>query len=488
MPVALSSPTPTPIAFQHLLFELPACPPEARPPSVAHLRSRAPASPREVGFGVLSYFCGPELIDRILAECDRGERRCCLLPARLVVYATLLMCLKPTVSYQKLMYQLAEAVPAAHSWSVPDRSAFVHARRRLGSEVMESLFRAQARPLAEAGAGGCLWRGRRVMAIDGTTIELADNPELWAEFGGQTDSGQRVGAPQLRAVSLTECGTRAIVDAECAPYGSGEHSLAPCLVRSIVPGMLLLADRNFLGLCLWKRYLEAGADLVWRAKSTIAARVIRHLPDGSYLARFGSGKQALTVRVIEYVIAGSEEVYRLVTNLLDPTLAPALELASLYAERWEVEIGYREIKVFQCASRPLRSLTTDGVRQEFWANLVAYNICRRLVYKAAMETPDRDPDRICFSLAQDQIRISASQPTGLKVARLAAAARHAVRVLSQDRELVTRRDRACPRVVRHRRQHFPSRALLHEPASTHRPRRPDIFTLDPSSDLLHAHP
>src|SRR6266566_3000595 len=163
MPVAISSPISSPSAFQHLLFDLP---------------------------------------DRVLAQHGRIEQRCRLLPARLVVNAILLMCLKPTVSYQKLMYQLDGAVPASQSWTAPSRSAFAQARQRLGWEVMESLFRAQAMPLAGPAMGCCFWRGRRVMALDGTTLELADLPELWEVFGGQTEKGKPTGAPLLRAVSL----------------------------------------------------------------------------------------------------------------------------------------------------------------------------------------------------------------------------------------------------------------------------------------------
>jgi hypothetical protein len=120
------------------------------------------------------------------------------------------------------------------------------------------------------------------------------------------------------------------------------------------------------------------------------------------------------------------------------------------------------------------------VRQEFWANLAAFNISRRLVCQAALETANRDPDRISFSLAQDQIRASASQPTGFKVSRLAATVRDAVAVLAQARELLTRRDRACPRIVRHRGRRFPSRAAYQGPRSNRQPRRPEVFPLEPS--------
>ena len=96
-----------------------------------------------------------------------------------------------------------------------------------------------------------------------------------------------------------------------------------------------------------------------------------------------------------------------------------------------------------------------------------------------MQTADRDPDRISFSLAQDQIRGSASQPTGLKVSRLSATVRDAVAVLAQARELLTRRDRTCPRVVRHRGRRFPSRAAYAGPPSARQPRRPQVFPLEP---------
>jgi hypothetical protein len=422
----------------------------------------------------------------VLAEHGRTESRCRLLPARLVVYATLLMCLKPTVSYQKLMYQIAAAVPLTQAWPAPNRSAFAQARQRLGWEAMESLFRAQAMPLATPEAACCFWRERRVMAIDGTTIELANRPILWEEFGGQIAKGQRIGAPLSRVVTLTECGTRAVVDAEIASYATSENTLAEHLARSLAPGQLALADRNFLSVRLWKRCLGAGADLLWRVKGTVAVRDRQELGDGSYLAMIDKGKKATQVRVIEYALEGADEVYRLVTNLLDPNMAPAHELARLYAERWEVEIGYREVKATQCAGKPLRSLTPDGARQEVWANFVAYNISRRLVYDAAMRIPDRDPDHISFSLAQDLARLSANRPTGLKATRLAASVRDAIHTLTQPRVLVTRHDRSCPRIARHRRSKFPSRALHQGPLSTHRSRKPQIFTLGPSPS--HPHP
>jgi len=392
-----------------------------------------------------------------------------------MVYAVLMMCLSPNLGYDKLMHHLAQAAGGPGSWSPPHKSTFAKARLRLGWEVFERLFRALARPLADPQRDSCcFWRGRRLVAIDGTTIEVALVPEIEKEFGGPvTSGGAAAGLPQARAVALTECGTHALLDIEAGHYDLGEHTLAAPLVRSVQPGMLLLADRYYPSKDLWIECTKAGADLLWRAKSSVAKRVIEVLPDGSYLARFGKGK-ALTVRVIEYKIKGSKEVYRLLTNLLDPIQAPAHELAALYAERWEIEILFKEVKTAQILGRPLRSKTLLGARQEFWAHCLLHLISRQVAYQAAATTPDRDPDRISFSLALDIIRRSVSWATGLGVRKLKAAVQHAIDALTARRALQERRDRAYPRVLRHRHPRYKSLTTHPAPGETRCPRRPQI--------------
>jgi hypothetical protein len=431
------------------------------------------SAPREFSFGLLTAFCSFELVDRVVAECGRQERRCRLLPARLMVYALLLMCLSADLGYAKLMHHLAGLAGLSGAWAAPHKTAFVRARQRLGWEVMEHLFRALARPLGEpARDHACFWRGRRVVAIDGTTLELAVNPELEQAFGGQLAnagaSPRRVGPPRVRLLTLVECGTRALLDVVLGRYEEGENSLARSLVRSLDPGMLLLADRGFPSKPLWMSFTEAGVDLLWRAKKGIGKRRIRSLSDGSYLVRFGKG-DPLTVRVIEYRLQGSGQVYRLLTNLLDPTVADALELAQLYSERWEVEILTHELKVRQCAGRALRSQTEIGVRQELWAHCVLHTISRQLIYRTAITIPERDPDRISFSLAQDTIRRSLNQVVLLGPRCLAMAIRRAVSELSALRARLTRRPRSYPRIIYKKVSRYGNRARHPSPGPTSRP-------------------
>lgn len=476
----VSSRIPLLACFQYRLpIELPPLQPiAARADQSAPAKLPAP-SPREFGFGALSAICRPELVDRVLAECGRVELRCRLLPARLVVYALLLMCLYPSLGYQRLMHHLAEAAPSPGRWLIPNKSSFSRARVRLGKEVMERLYRALAKPLADERAEGCWWRGRRVMAIDGSTGDLAHNPELEAAFGGPTShQGQRTGAPQARVMGLVECGTRALVDIVLGRFADGENRLAALLVRSVTPGMLLLADRNFPSVGLWRLFTSAGADLVWRASASVGTRVARRLPDGSYLTIICDPKmEMVTARVIQYTLPGSTTVYRLLTNLLDPALAPAQELAALYAERWEIELCYGELKVVQWALRALRSLSVEGVHQEFWAHCTVYQISRQVAYLAAMETGERDCDRISFSGIQDALRRSARSATGLALRRVTFALRAVIIELTAARALLKRRDRVCPRITRHKQPSHPSRARHTGPTATIRPRRPGAICL-----------
>ena len=454
---------------QQLPVELPApVSPPSQPPAAAPDRSRS--DPREFSFGLLTAFCPPELVDRVVSECGRQERRCRLLPARLMVYGLLLVCLWPELGYEKLMHRLGDMGAALGVWVAPHKSAFVRARRRLGWEVMERLFQTLSRPLGDPTRdAACFWRGRRVVALDGTTLELAATPELERAFGGQlAHDGSRIGPPRARLVTLVECGTRALLDAVLGHYAEGENSLAQGLIRSLTPGMLVVADRGFPSKPLWRMFSAAGVDLLWRAKQGIGKRRLRDLADGSYLVHFGNGNP-LTIRVIEYRLQGSGQTYRLLTNLLDPAVADALELARLYSQRWEVEILTYELKIEQGGGRALRSQTEIGVRQELWAHCVLHCVNRQLVYKAAITTPDRDPDQISFSLAQDAIRRSLQQIVIVSRRGMAKLIERAVRELAALRARLSRRARSYPRVVYKRISRYGNRAHHPSPGPTIRP-------------------
>ena len=170
----------------------------------------------------------------------------------------------------------------------------------------------------------------------------------------------------------------------------------------------MLADRNFYGFKRWQTACATGARLAWRVKSNPKLPVQRMLPDGSYLsAVFDSADRARsagqTVRVIDYTLEGAatpvQDSYRLVTNILEPDAAPALELAALYHERWEIEGVFDEFKThLRANSTVLRGKTPELVQQELWGLLLAHFAIRQLMAQAAWAR-ELDPDRLRFTHA-----------------------------------------------------------------------------------------
>jgi len=364
----------------------------------------------------------PELVDRVLAQTGRAERRHRLLPARLVVYYVLALALFAGVAYEEVLRCLVEALRGAvwwpnprepwRVWRVPAKSALVQARARLGAAPLRVLFEQAARPLATEQTRGAFYRGLRLLALDGSCLDVADTPANAAAFGRPgTGRGQGVGAfPQVRLVGLAECGTHAIVGVAVGPCTTGELTLAPQVLDGLGPGTLALADRGLLAVGLWRHALATGAQLLWRAKTGTTGHALpadRVLADGSWLSRLDAGghrrrdpRGPIVVRVLDYTIddpgPSQRQRYRLVTSILDPAQAPAAELAALYTERWEVEGALDELKTHQRGPRAvLRSKTPQGVEQEVYAHLLVHYAIRALMHQAALDA-QVDPDRLSF--------------------------------------------------------------------------------------------
>jgi hypothetical protein len=193
-------------------------------------------------------------------------------------------------------------------------------------------------------------------------------------------------------------------------------------------GMLVVMDRGFPGVALWRAYTGAGAHLLIRARSCVAAKPIEHLPDGTYLARMNLAGQKraapghVVLRVIEYQVDGGE-VIRLLTDLLDPEQYPAAELAALYADRWEAESSYRQVKTFQRGPQQvLRSADPELARQEAWAHLIVHHCLIRIIMELA-DGGKIDPDRVSFLKVLKHVRrsvISQTANTAVKISQFMA--------------------------------------------------------------------
>jgi hypothetical protein len=369
-----------------------------------------------IATGVLTSIYPPELVDRVVAETGRTQQRQRLLPARVVVWLVLAMALFSGQAYEEVARLLAGGLGWARRWQqwfrVPSTPAIAKARARLGAEPLRRLFVEVARPLATPDTKGAWYRGWRLLAVDGTCLDVADTPANQAAFGRPTTHrGGRAAFPQVRVVAVAECGTHAIIDATMGPLAKGETTLAAGLLTedgALGPQVLLLADRQFVDANLWRQAATTGAQLLWRTKTNAVLAVLERFDDGSYLSQIAAatdrrhGVAPTVVRVVEYTLRkdpgrpASPAPYRLLTTILDPTRAPAAELAALYHQRWEFETTLDELKTHQRGPKVvLRSRSPEMVAQEVWGMLLVHHAIRTLMHQAALDH-QLDPDRLSF--------------------------------------------------------------------------------------------
>ncbi len=371
-----------------------------------------------ISLGVVAKAFPPDKVRAALAATGKESERQRDLPAHVVVYYVIALALYMQCSYREVLRCLLEGIqwlaePAA-GIKVAGNSGISQARTRLGWEPVRQLHDAVVKPIAVADTKGAWYRGWRLVSIDGSTLDIADEKGNDEAFGRPGSSRGKSAYPQIRFVSLVENGTHVLFGSRMADYATSEVALAKTVLPSLCEGMLCLADRGFFGFEMWKQAVATGADLLWRVRKNIRLPCQKRLPDGSYLSRIypsqqdqRRGSNGVVVRVTEYRlegIEGAEPLYRLATTILDYELAPAAELAAIYHDRWEIETAFDELKThLRGAHIVLRSKTPDLVRQEFYGLLMAHFAVRGLMHEAALNA-DEDPDRLSFLHAVRVVR------------------------------------------------------------------------------------
>jgi len=299
--------------------------------------------------------------------------------------------------------------------------ALSKARARLPVAVMESLFVASTcSPMPET-------VGLRVFdlvatAFDGTVFDLDPDPQVAARYA--TPSGGT--CPQARTVTLIGCGTRQVMAARVGSCAVSEQALWDQMVTTLQPGTINFCDRNFFSMDRWRRAAATGAHLVWRVKNgkkSLPAKVIRRLPDGSYLVRLRESDAMLAARrkatgdphaarlddiaarLVEFDVIVTDQAgrhtpshFRVLTTLADHEAYPAVAVAQAYAERWQAELTYKSIKsTLRGTPRRLRGRTADLAEQEIWGLLTVYNALITLAVTTAADL-GIDPDEISFTV------------------------------------------------------------------------------------------
>jgi len=388
---------------------------------MARTAARLSAGPRISDFislGVLSRAFPASTVDAVLVETGRQSLHQRDLPARVVVYYVLALALFMHVSCDEVLRCLLEGMdwlrgPGGRRRHT-GKSGISQARTRLGSAPLRQLHDQLVGPVASGKTLGA-WYGKwRLVSLDGSTLDVADTPANEEAFKRPGASRGRSAYPQIRFVSLVENGTHVLFGSRMDGCRAGERALAGEVLSSLKRGMLCLADRGLFSDAMWRRGRETGAHLLWRLKKDAPLECARRLPDGSWLSYTYKTKydkkirrNGMLVRVIEYLLEGvadAEPFYRLATSILNPTQAPAAELAALYPQRWEIENAFDELKTHLRGARiVLRSKTPELVRQEFYGLLMTHFALRGLMHEAALQAGE-DPDRLSFLHAVRVVR------------------------------------------------------------------------------------
>jgi Insertion element 4 transposase N-terminal/Transposase DDE domain len=371
-----------------------------------------------VSLGVIAKTFPLERVRSVLAATGKASERERDLPAHVVVYYAIALALYMQSSYREVLRCLLEGLQWLMDPAVAPRvagnSGISQARTRLGWEPLRLLHDELVKPIAVAATRGAWYRGWRLVSLDGSTMDVADEQGNEEAFGRPGASRGSSAYPQFRFVSLVESGTHVLFGTRMAPYATGENTLAKDVLGALDSGMLCLADRGFFGFEMWQQALATQAQLLWRCRKNMRFACEQRLADGSYLSRTYPSERdrrqqsnSIPVRVIEYRLQGvadAEPIYRLVTSVLDAQQAPADELAALYHERWEIETALDELKTHLRGARiVLRSKTAELVRQEFYGLLMAHFAVRALMHEAALKA-NVDPDRLSFLHAVRVVR------------------------------------------------------------------------------------
>jgi hypothetical protein len=365
---------------------------------------------RPASFDVFASSLDPQWIAQALAAAGTATVRRRKLPAEQVVWIVIGMALYRDRSIQEVVHHLDLVLPAARA---PGRagvtsSAVVQARDRLGEAPLQGLFEQTATHWAAASADLHRWRGLAVYGIDGSTLRIPDTPENEQAFGRPGASrGGNASYPQLRLVALMVLRSHLLAGLALGPGSSGESRLAEPLIAPLPDHSLTILDRGFLSYALLHRLASAGSQRHWliRAKSHLRWRTLERLgphdelveiePSGTLRKAHPELPPTLRARVVRYQRKGFQP-QTLLTSLLDPVAYPADEIATLYHERWELELGFDEIKTHTLErEETLRSRAPERLRQEVWGLAIAYNLVRLHMQRVAHEH-DVAPTRISF--------------------------------------------------------------------------------------------
>jgi hypothetical protein len=261
-------------------------------------------------------------------------------------------------------------------------SSWADRRARLPWAVFADLLRRALRPQATRRHRDAFWRGWRLVALDGTQFSLTNTPQITATLEKARTRRGRAAFAKLTTAVLLEVGLHNPLAAAIGRGGQSEWELAHSLLAQLPTRALLLADRLYgcaaFATQAFAACARVGSHVLIRARTDIKPQIVTRLADGSRVIRVRVRERGRPMHIVGWLDVREIRVrvgrqghrpqeLRLWTSLMDPQTAPAMELAQLYARRWEQELYFRELKRAVRKSDILQSHTVDTGAQEIAA-------------------------------------------------------------------------------------------------------------------------
>lgn len=411
-------------------------------------------------------------VKRALNACGSATLRRRKMPAEFAVWMVIGMALLRDRSIDEVVHHLNLVLPQAPLPPRISHSSVCEARNRLGCGALALLFGESATKWAHSSADSLRWRGLAVYGVDGTTLSIPDTEDNERAFGRPTNATGGGAYPQLRLVVLMVLRSHILANLSAGPFSMGETTLARKLWDDLPDNALVVLDKGYINYGLFWRIQHGGGQRHWlcAARSNLRLQIVRRFSPNDTLVEIQTTAlqrradpdlpSVLTARAITYQRAGFRPRV-LLTSLTDPVAFPAHEIVALYHERWELEVGFDELKTHTLErAEALRSKTPERICQELWGLAIAYNLVRLQMLRVA-EQLDLCPSRISYRHSLMLVRtflLSAwlASP-GVLPARLEA--------LHNDMRLLVlppRRPRKFPRAVRVKNTHYPKKRPRHD--------------------------
>jgi hypothetical protein len=353
-----------------------------------------------------------EWIEQALTTTDKASIRRRKLPAELVVWLVIGLGLYRNRPISEVVSKLDLKVVSEAGESVAP-SAIPQARQRLTSQPLEELFKITSEHWSEREDGNEVWNGLQLFSIDGTTLRCAENKETSTHFGYISNQHKKNSVyPVARLCALMSLRSRMIRDVKFGPCSNGEITYAKQLIDSVPRNSLTIFDSCYFSAELMTAWHKQTTNQHWLTplKSNTRYKIIEQYSDNDFLIEMPISPQARKknpdlggtwqARLVTYPERKeSNHLLGVLSSLTDTTAYSAQAILDVYFERWEIENGYGEIKQYQLDENILlRSQTVDGVYQEVWGLLIAYNLIRVEISQIAKEA-EVSPLRISFVMA-----------------------------------------------------------------------------------------